>query len=289
MTLFALLRHLRNGMRSARVVAASVLLPLCLAGPAAADLLVYPTRLVFEGNERAAQLDLHNNGTESATYRITLVNRRMNETGGFVEVDKPQPGELFADTMIRFSPRQVVLSPGTTQTVRMAIRRPADLAEGEYRSHLRFERLPDAQGANSVEAITKRGELGVRLRVLVGVTVPVIVRQGKTSAQASLSGLELLRGTSERAPTIAFVLNRGGNRSVYGDLGATFIPQGGKEQQVGKAAGLAVYTPNALRRGRLELQLPPGLMLAQGTLRLTYRERPEAGGRLLAEAVLPIP
>lgn len=295
MTRFALFFHqIKNGVRAARERAAlravcSVVFSFFLVGSAAADLLVYPTRLVLEGNNRSAQLDMHNNGTESATYRITVVNRRMTETGGFVEADKPQPGDLFADEMIRFSPRQVVLAPGATQTVRISVRKPENLPDGEYRSHVHFERLPDATGAANIEAITKPGELGVQLRVLVGVTIPLIVRHGTTSAKVSLSGVELVRGSTERPPTVAFVLNRDGNRSVYGDLGATFTPQGGNEQQVGKAAGLAVYTPNPLRRGRLELHLPPGLVLARGTLRLTYRERPEAGGKLLAEALLPLP
>lgn len=294
MTVFDCLRRIRTSVLAAREAAVRrsaclAFVSFLLAAPASADLLVYPTRLVFEGNERAAQLDLHNNGSESATYRIGLVNRRMTETGGLVEIDKPQPGELFADPMVRFSPRQVVLAPGETQTVRVAIRKPAELAPGEYRSHLSFERLPDPKGANNAEAANKPGELGVQLRLLVGVTIPVIVRQGTTSAQVSLSGLDLAKGAADRAPQLAFVLHRQGNRSVYGDLGATFTPQGGREQQVGKASGVAVYTPNALRRGRLELHPPAGVTLARGTLRLTFRERPEAGGKLLAESVLQLP
>jgi hypothetical protein len=271
------------------VAAFCLLSAISFSGAAMADLLVYPTRLVFEGNERAAQLDLNNSGKEQATYRIKVVNRRMTEAGGMVEVDKPAPGERFADEMIRFSPRQVVLAPGATQTVRVSVRKPAELPDGEYRSHLYFERVPEAGGSSDVEAKAAPGELGVQLRVLVGITIPVIVRQGKTDAAVTLSGLELHKGAAEQPTTVAFVLNRTGNRSVYGDLGATFTPQGGKEQLVGKAAGVAVYTPNPLRRGRLELQVPSGLALARGTLRLTYRERPEVGGKLLAEAVLPIP
>ena len=48
---------------------------------ALADLMLYPTRIVFEKNQRTTQVDLVNNGTEAATYRITLVNRRMSESG----------------------------------------------------------------------------------------------------------------------------------------------------------------------------------------------------------------
>jgi P pilus assembly chaperone PapD len=264
-------------------------LALVMPGAAGADLLVYPTRLVFEGNERAAQLDLHNNGKDTATYRISIVNRRMTETGSIVDAPQAGPGELFAEPMLRFSPRQVVLAPGATQTVRLSVRRPAGLADGEYRSHLHFEPVAETGGRQNLETLAKPGELGVQLQMLVGVSIPVIVRHGATSAKVTLSELALAKGTGERAPALAFVLHRTGNRSVHGDLGATFTPHGGSEQAVGKAAGVAVYTPNPLRRGRLELQVPAGLALARGTLRLTYRERPEAGGRLLAEAVLALP
>lgn len=287
-------RHVADRLRCARPDAAlraagAILLFLLCIGPAAADLLVYPTRLVFEGSDRAAQLDLHNNGTEPATYRISIVNRRMTPTGAFVDIDQPLPGERFADGMVRFSPRQVELAPGATQTVRVSVRKPANLPEGEYRSHLHFERLPDSAEAARAEPAGRPGEVGVQLRVLVGVTIPIIVRHGATAANVRLSGLQLVQGPTEGKPALAFVLHREGNRSVYGDLDASFTPQGGQEQQVGKAAGVAVYTPNPLRQGRLELQLPPGLALSRGTLRLTYRERPEAGGKLLAEAVLSVP
>lgn len=259
-----------------------------IASSAWADLVVYPTRIVFDGNTRAAQLDLVNNGRESASYRIHLVNKRMTETGNFVDVTAPAPGEGFAEGMIRYSPRQVTLAPGASQTIRLSVRKPADLPEGEYRSHLHFERVPDAGTSGGSTAATA-GELGVQLRLLVGVTIPVIVRHGNTTASVRLTDLRFTPPAGGGPAALSFVLNRTGNRSVYGDLGATFIPQGGAELQVGKASGVAVYTPNPLRRGTLELRPPAGIPLSRGTLRLTYRERPEEGGKLLAEAVLALP
>lgn len=266
-----------------------LLAALWLAASAQADLAVFPTRLVLEGKTRSAQLEVINNGQETATYRIHLVNKRMTETGSFEDVQQAAPGEQFADKLVRYSPRQVVLAPGAGQAVRLSVRLPAGLAAGEYRSHLLFERLPPDQGSSIENAATKPDEIGVQLRVLMGVSIPVIVRHGETAATVSLSGLELMKPEAGQPPALAFVLNRSGTRSVYGDLGVTFTPEGGEEQRVGLAGGVAVYTPNALRRVRIALQPPPGLALARGTLRVSYRERPDAGGKLLAEAVLPLP
>jgi P pilus assembly chaperone PapD len=265
------------------------LLPLLLAGPALADLMVYPTRIVFENHQRAAQLELINNGQETATYRIGIVNRRMNETGEFSPADPPLPGELFAQELLRYSPRQVVLAPGAAQTIRILLRKPADLAPGEYRSHLQFDRLPASSAAGIAAGSAKAGEVGVQLKALVGVSIPLIVRHGETAATLALSGLELLKSPSGQPLLLAATLQRAGNRSVYGDLGATFTPRGGTAVEVAKAGGVAVYSPNAVRRVRLELQPPTGLALSRGTLRLSFRERPEAGGKLLAEASLELP
>jgi len=265
---------------------------LLAAAPASADLMLFPTRIVFDKNQRAAQLELINNGQESSTYRISLVNRRMSETGEFSAVDSPLPGEQFADALLRYSPRQVVLAPGRSQTIRILLRKPANLAPGEYRSHLLFDLVPETGATSSLDAQAPKlgsGEVGVQLKALIGVSIPVIVRHGDTAANVTLAGLELHKPVAGQAATLAFVLQRNGNRSVYGDLGATFTPQGGAAQEVGKAGGVAVYTPNPLRRVKLALQPPAGLVLARGTLRVTFRERPEAGGKLLAEAAIELP
>jgi hypothetical protein len=264
---------------------------LLLAPPAMASLMLHPTRLVFAKNQRAGQVELINSGTESATYRVNIVNRRMNETGELAPVDTPLPGEQFADSMLHFSPRQVTLAPGASQTVRVMVRRPSELAPGEYRSHLHFEKLPEAGGTASVESQNKDngdGQIGIALNVLVGASIPVIVRQGDTEAAVRVSGLALRDADGVR-PQLALQLDRSGNSSVYGDLTATFTPRGGSPVEVARAGGLAVYTPNPLRRASLPLTPPKGVALAHGELRVTYRERPDAGGKLLAEATLPLP
>jgi P pilus assembly chaperone PapD len=259
---------------------------LLLAPPAMADLMLHPTRVVFEKNQRAAQVDLINNGTESATYRINLVNRRMTESGDFVAITEPGAGEQFADGMLVFSPRQITLAPGTTQTVRVMVRRPASLAPGEYRSHLHFEKLPEPGAASSVEAQGQQ-QIGIVLNVLVGASIPVIVREGETSAAVALSHLALQADGAR--PMLALQMDRSGNRSVYGDLAVTFTPNGGAEFEVARVGGIAVYTPNAMRRANFALSPPKGAALAHGTLHVIYRERPDAGGKLLAEASLALP
>jgi P pilus assembly chaperone PapD len=261
---------------------------LLVAPPAMADLMLHPTRLVFERNQRAAQVDLINNGTESATYRITLVNRRMTKDGTFEPITTPSAGEQFADGMLVYSPRQITLAPGTAQTVRVMVRRPANLAPGEYRSHLHFDKLPNPSQKDSAEAQGNDQTIGIVLNVMVGATIPVIVRQGETSASVSLSHLALQQNAEGR-PVLALQMERSGNSSVYGDLAVSFRPQSGSEVEVGRVGGVALYTPNPMRGASLPLSAPKGQVLAHGALHVTYRERPDAGGKMLAEASLVLP
>ena len=265
---------------------------LLLAAPAVrADLMLFPTRIVFDKNQRAAQVELINQGRTPETYRISIVNRRMTEDGEIKSADTPEAGEQFADTMLRFSPRQVTIAPGSSQTVRMLLRKPADLATGEYRSHLQFDRVADATPEDSVEAAAdgSAGKVGVVITALVGASIPVIVRQGETDAHVALAQLALQPASADAGPLLTFEIRREGNRSVYGDLAVTFTPRGGTPIDVAKAGGVAVYVPNAVRRARLPLQLPPGATLAGGTLRLSYRERADTGGKLIAESTLVLP
>lgn len=270
----------------------SALLGLLIAFPASADLMLYPTRVVLEKNQRAAQIELVNNGKESVTYRISLVNRRMTESGEFLPIESPLPGELFAGDLLRYSPRQVSLEPGQGQTIRISLRKPADLPVGEYRSHIQIDTVPPVDAANSINSSTAkpvRGEVGLQLRALLGVTIPVIVRNGDTSANVTLSDLQFYKPAAGQTATLAFVLQRSGDRSVYGDLVVTFTPHGGSSQVVGKANGLAVYSPNPLRRIRLALQPAAGLPLTGGTLHVTFRDNPDVGGKPLAEGDIALP
>ena len=262
------------------------------SGPALADLMINPTRIVFDNNKRSAQLDVINDGTTPATYRLSIVNRRMTDSGEFQPITTPGDGEQFAGPMLVFSPRQIVLQPGGQQLVRISLRKPADLAPGEYRSHLNLEKLADSTLFNTIESQLAPGsnEVGVTIAALIGVSIPMIVRHGETHAAVTVSDIVLEKSAGPGKPAVlALQLNRSGNSSVYGDLAATFKTAGGSERVVGQAGGVAVYTPNALRRIRLTLQIPDGVVLSSGTLRVTYKQRTDDGGKLLAENAIQIP
>lgn len=261
-----------------------------LAGfSARADLMLYPNRVVLEGTQRTAQLELINRSTTKSVYRLKLVRRRMTDLGEFVAADDPIPGELFADDLVRYSPRQVELEPGASQTIRLMVRKPAGLPPGEYRSHLLFEKVPDAADMSDADRSENSGsQVDIKLTALVSVTIPVIVRHGDIDATVALQDLKL-EASPTGEPVLALTLRRQGQSSVYGDLAVEFTPKKGTPQVLASVKGLAVYAPNALRRGHLILKRGTGAPLARGTLHVEFRERAESGGKLLAEANLQLP
>src|SRR5712692_2236612 len=198
--------------------------------PAVGDLLVAPTRVVFEGRARSAELTLLNIGKVAATYRISFTHFRMLENGDLKEIEPPETESDFADDLIRYSPRQVTLEPNVSQTIRLQVRKPEKLADGEYRSHLLFRAVPQegAIPANVVEPEEKKTTgYSIRLTPIYGVSIPVIVRQGQTSAKISLTDLSVRPPEKAGDPSmLELKMRREGNQSVYGNLRAVFIPSG---------------------------------------------------------------
>lgn len=250
---------------------------------AAGELMVAPTRIIFEARDRTAKVNLVNNGTETATYRLEFTRKRMTEDGRFVDVDRPLPGEKFCDQMIRFSPRQVTLPPGQSQTIRLILRKPANLEPGEYRSHLLFRSIPKSS-SSSIESIDKKksSQLKIELTPVLGISIPVIVRHGKTEATVSIDKISIVKSRQNRLFT-RFALQRDGNQSVYGDLSVDLITKDGKKINLSKANGISVYTPNSIRMVTLPLYLPKGVNLQGGELQIEYHLPVEQGGGLLAK------
>jgi len=255
-------------------------------------LRVLPTRVVFDGRTRSAQLTLINNGAKESTYRISFKNMRMLEDGKYEDIKEAKAGEQLAEDFIRFSPRQVTIKPGGSQTVRLLLRKKKDLAAGEYRSHLLFQAMPPADFGKDVEKLAKdNNKIRFQLIPILGMTIPVIVRHGKLSASVKIA-LPRMEASAAKGgrPMLSLQLQRSGDRSVFGDVSVTFkADKGGAPLEVGRVNGLAVYIPNASRTIQLTLTPPEGTVIKQGRLSIEYKKSKDRGGELLAETTLTIP
>jgi hypothetical protein len=58
--------------------------------------------------------------------------------------------------------------------------------------------------------------------------------------------------------------------SIYGDISVDHIPAQGKTVRMGIARGVAVYTPNTIRRFRMSLENAKGIDYHSGKLKVVY-------------------
>lgn len=249
------------------------------------NLLITPKRVVFEGSKRSIDLNLANNGQDSATYAISIVQIRMKEEGGFETITEPDPGQQFADKNIRFFPRAVTLGPNEAQVVKVQVIKLNELAAGEYRSHFYFRSVPKTAPLGEKETNIDTTTISVRLTPIFGITIPVIIRVGENDSKVALSDLSF-HLVNDTVPSISLTLNRTGSMSVYGDLTADHVSEQGKIIRVGSANGVAVYTPNAVRRFQFNLNKVPGIDYSSGTLRIIYSATSDVKPARYAEAEL---
>jgi hypothetical protein len=251
------------------------------------NLLITPRRLVFEGSKRSIDVNLANIGQDTATYSISMVQIRMTENGSFETITEPDPGQNFADSYIRFFPRSVTLGPNESQAVKVQLTRANNLSAGEYRSHLYFRAVPKpeplGEQTNNVDTTT----ISIQLRPIFGITIPVLIRIGESDTKVSLSDLSF-KNMNDTVPMINLSFNRIGNMSVFGDITVDHISQQGKITRVGAANGVAVYTPNTLRRFQLNLNKVPGVDYNTGTLRVIYSAPSDVKPVRYAEAELTL-
>lgn len=254
---------------------------------------VSPTRIIFEGRDRTAEVTLINKSNKPSTYRVYFKNMRMQEDGKLVTIEEPQADEKFSEKLIRYSPRQITVPPGKSQSVRLLLRKPRNLASGEYRSHLVFKNLPKREVGKDIEQeVLKSKEIKIQLVPILSLSIPVIVRQGDLSVKVGLTSLGLKTAKASNASastTLSIDVLRKGNQSVSGDIHVIFQNKRGQRFKVAELEKFAIYTPNKSRTVEFPLRIPSNEPLINGNLYVFYKETEDAGGKILAKAKLPIP
>lgn len=266
------------------VLAILLFSPLTLATPAmaAGDLLIAPTRVILDGR-RGTEVILNNIGSETATYRISLELRRMNDIGRLddVTIEGASETEKAALAVIRYAPRRVTLPPNQPQSIRIGLQEIENLPDGEYRAHMLFRAIPATPTAE--EAQDAGNGLKIQLIPIYGITIPIIIRKGNLEATAALANVKLVSDTD--GPTLEFDLARKGARSVFGEIHVT---RPGVAEPLHIAKGIAIYPEIPSRQ--VSLPLSPELAAQMhGEVVISYYEAPEAGGGLISQvrSVLP--
>lgn len=265
-------------MLIARRLLTALALPLAfLAAPKAeagvGDLLVAPTRIVLNGS-RGTEIVLSNIGDDVAVYRVSVELRRMKPDGSLEDVADANDREKAAQSMILYAPRRVTIAPNQPQSIRIAARAPAGLADGEYRAHLLFRAVPPPRPA---AAPTQVKGVSFELIPIYGVTIPVVVRLGNLTAKVGIANVALAQSAGK--PAVSLDLTRAGDRSVFGDVR---VFRAGVKDPIAIQRGVAVYTEITTRHVLIPLN-PAYSGGAAGPVTVDFVETSDGGPVTLAE------
>lgn len=270
--------------RPRALMAFAVLCIFLLASiPTLANVMVAPKRIVFEGRQRSATVVLLNTSNETRTYHLTWKMMEMGDDGQGRNIETPD-GPYTVPKMVVFSPRKVVIEPNGRQSIRLSLRRPSDLPVAEYRGHLVFSSSPGEEEKYSLGRPTKGIALG--LKVAVGMSIPVIVRQGDlVPAEVDIEDISFVANKKTGKPQVEFnIVRKSGAASTYGSV-RIFLMKGGKEEQIGYLPNAAFYPEQKHRPFMIPVteRAPPG-----SKIRITYEGKEEFSGRVFTDQVLDI-
>jgi fimbrial chaperone protein len=230
-----------------------------------ANLIVAPMRVVFEDRAR--------------TETVVLINSSSTaKEGGYHNMTAEEVKNFpIASSMIRMSPKQVTLAAGQRQLVKLSLRRPRNLPDGEYRSHLLFKELPSA---------SKNNKAGIQLGMIMNFTMPVMVRQGDIQQKNAIDNIALTRSKKTGKTEILITLSRQGKKSSIGDISVYFTPQnGGEKVEVARVAHFNFY------HELTHVIAKPtwfGGSIGAGKLEVIYKGSKEMSGQVLARKVFDI-
>lgn len=167
----------------------------------------------------------------------------------------------------------------------MQVTKLNELSEGEYRSHFYFRAVPRSKPLGESEAARDSNNISVQLTPIFGITIPVIIRVGENNSKVTLTDLAF-KNENDTLQRVSLTFNRTGIMSVYGDLSVEHISPNGKITRVGAANGVAVYTPNTIRRFQFNLYNVPGIDYKSGTIRIIFSASSDVKPARYAEAEL---
>jgi len=178
---------------------------------------IYPHKLIFEPGQRSAEVILINSDDVAYTYRMGWNQLYYSDNGGIIE--SPKLKTPPASKMIRYAPRQVVLKPGESQSIRVMVRRPKGLKDGEYRSHMLFQQQASVPTEEEIQKRASESEqndgFSMDLYVAIGMTIPVIIRQGVGEPEVDIKSVEIIKPSASDGSgySLSMKINRVGKYS----------------------------------------------------------------------------
>ncbi len=232
-----------------KYILATLLLSFILFVPESYALKLIFKRVVFEDSKRADFITFFNNTNKERTFRVEWREMVMDPVQGLRRATPQEIANMQykVSDMIRYSPRRVNVPAQSSQQIRLMLRTPSGLPDGEYRSHIVIKQEADQDGLDNPS--------GPIVEALPAMSLPVFVRKGKLS-----SGVEIETFTAQNlgnAVRINLALNRTGNKSIYMNFNFVCNPQSSYPYLLNKSNQNAIYAEIDKRYRSYDFRIPP--------------------------------
>jgi hypothetical protein len=209
--------------------------------------LVTITKL--QGSQARASFSVTNSGTVQLRARIYADDFDYDRETGF---EKIAPHANSASPYLQFSPKEVVVPPGVTRTVRLNITIPPSKPDGEYRVSVFTQDLTERKITDGK----------TRNITIVRPQIASIFFITKGNGTPKLSGSSVSWNSGTQKPRLT--LKNEGQASAYPEINWT-LKQGNTEVASNKIQGMVLQ---ASRERANDLNIPPQTKLALGNYML---------------------
>ncbi len=261
-----------------------------VSGNANADILITPSQVVFQDRDRFGSVILVNTGDEVRTYDVEWMFFKMIDgaAGNYEVVDSP-PGEFDLSKYIIFSPRRVTLAPGASQKIKLALRRPSKIPEGDYHAHLKFALDPrapeDVVERQKKDIETVEGSSGAAVSINVSYSIPVVLVSGKPEVDVDIKNLSLKRNENNGRLQASFAVERSGRPySVLGHLYIFHIDDKGREEMIGEVGNAFVFSEVSSRLFDVVLSKE----ISSGSLRIVLKSYDKESDLVYVDKTFPL-
>ncbi len=244
-----------------------------------ANILITPTRIVFEDRDRFAVVTLVNNGSTVKSYEMDWIHFNEGDNGDAVmQMEKA----FDLSDHIVFSPRRVTLEPGAKQKIRLALRRPETIPDGDYSVHFRFHALPDPI---VVQEPGQEKKMEASIKINVSYTIPVVLRVGEARVTADIGQINMSRNNDTGALNVHIPVTRAdGPYAILGWLKVFHETKNG-EELVGEVSNAHIFADMTQRDFVVPLKKE---LSGGGRLRIVLRYYDLDTDVIYAEKVFPL-
>ncbi|TNE31835.1 MAG: molecular chaperone [Alphaproteobacteria bacterium] len=235
-------------------------------------LFISPHRVDIAPDGRIQELNVANKSDVPRRYDLQIINQVMTENG---VTERRDSFEYSAEKMLKFTPKRFTLEPGERQVIRVMVRRPKDLADGDYHSHLLFREVPLRNQERNSSGNGGQQKASFEIQALYGVAVPVVVQHGTVNSSMGIVSATLAQNEQDQSG-LAIEFSRSGNGEASAYLSVVHRLPGQEDVSVTTEQWVRIYREVDKIRKFVALKPPADHHMSGGTLVLTLTKDPRS-------------